>query len=114
MSQSKSTKAVLAAPPPEEKARPGVQVTRTQLLQGYNELLENFDSALVNQEYGKAVRIYKLADQVEREVLRPSGLSAFASRNAQLAREFDDAATAKIYEDLSIGGFRRAARGSPP
>lgn len=109
MSQPTSSKMVLAAPPPEEKARPGVQVTRTQLLQGYNELLENFDSALVNQEFGKAVRIYKLAEQVEREVLRPSGLSAFASRNAQLAREFDDVATAKIYEDLSIGGFRRAA-----
>lgn len=109
MIQPTSAKAVLAAPPPEEQARPGVQVTRTQLLQGYNELLESFDSALANEEYGKAVRIYKLADQVEREVLHPSGLSAFASRNAQLAREFGDAATAEIYEGLSIGGFRRAA-----
>ena len=83
--------------------------TPMQALSAFNRLQEQFDSALANNDDAEAVAIFRLADQFEREVLKPNGISRFVDRAARTVSQYGDPAIAESYANMNIGGFRRKA-----
>lgn len=90
-------------------AEPMAVTTPMQALSAFNRLQEQFDSALANKAEAEAVAIFRLADQFEREVLKPNGISRFVDHAAHTVAQYGDPAIAKSYANMNIGGFRRKA-----
>lgn len=90
-------------------AEPMAVTTPMQALSAFNRLQEQFDSALANNDDAEAVAIFRLADQFEREVLKPNGISRFVDHAARTVSQYGDPAIAESYANMNIGGFRRKA-----
>jgi len=90
-------------------AEPMAVTTPMQALSAFNRLQEQFDSALANKAEAEAVAIFRLADQFEREVLKPNGISRFVDHAARTVAQYGDPEIAKSYANMNIGGFRRKA-----
>lgn len=90
-------------------AEPMAVTTPMQALSAFNRLQEQFVRALEDKAYAEAVSIFRLADQFEREVLKPNGISRFVDHAARTVAQYGDPEIAKSYANMNIGGFRRKA-----
>lgn len=89
---------------------PMVRTTPKEAIRAYQGIIEKFEEAL--EPGGKradVLKYYKLAEQFEKEVLKPNGITGFFKQMALTTARTGDAHTAQTYEDMSLAGLRRKA-----
>ena len=89
---------------------PMVRTTHKEAIRAYQGIIEKFEKALdPGGKRADVLKYYKLAEQFEKEVLKPNGITGFFTQMAHVAARTGDAHTAKTYEDMSLAGLRRKA-----